>query len=126
MDAILMLQKTVYSSVGIMDVLPVMGHHDWHSKKATYSAPNDDGTAMSQMAEASSVMLEALPSIFPNFKGYFLLGGDAHHFFRKFMGKSKHPVLNTEKVVHPTTITCKWWDTDQQLVAVRQACQRCL
>ncbi len=39
------------------------------------------------------------------------------------MGKSKHPVLNTEKVVHPTTITCKWWDTDQQLVVVCQACQ---
>jgi hypothetical protein len=38
------------------------------------------------------------------------------------MGKSKHPVLNTEKVVHPTTITCKWWDTDHQLVAVCQAC----
>ncbi len=100
-------KNLVYSSVGIVDVLPVMGLHDWHSKKATYSAPNDYDTAMSQMAEASSEMLEALPSIFPNFKGYFLLGGDAHHFFQKYMGKSKHPILNTEKVVHPTT-TCKW------------------
>ena len=38
------------------------------------------------------------------------------------MGKSKHPVLNTERVVHPTSIACKLWDTDQQKVAVRQAC----
>ena len=66
-------------------------------------------------------MLEKLLSIFPNFRAYFLLG-EAHHFFRKYMGKSKHPVLNTEKVVHPNTITCKWWDTDHQLVAVCQAC----
>ena len=78
---------------------------------------------MSQMAEASSEMLEALPSIFPNLKGYFLLGGEAHHFFQKYMGKSKHPILNTKKVVHSTSIACKWWDADQQLVAVRQACQ---
>ena len=99
----------------------VYSFHDWHSKKATYSAPNDYDTAMSQMAEASSEMLEELPSIFPNFRGYFLVG-EAHHFFRKYMGKSKHPVLNTEKVVHPTTITCQWWDTDQQLVAVCHAC----
>jgi len=36
---------------------------------------------------------------------------------------SKHPVLNTEKVVHPNSIACKWWDTNhQQKVAVRQAC----
>ena len=77
---------------------------------------------MSQMAEASSEMLEALPSIFPNFYGYFLLG-EAHDFFQQYMGKSKHSVLNTEKVVHPTSIACKWWDTDQQKVAVRQACQ---
>jgi hypothetical protein len=110
-----------YSSFGIVDVLPVMGPHDLHSKKATYIAPNDYDTAMSQMAEASSEMLEALPSIFPNFKGYFLFG-EAHHFFQTYMGKSKHSVLNTEKVVHPTSIACKWWDTDQQLVAVRQAC----
>ena len=35
----------------------------------------------------------------------------------------KHPVLNTEKVVHPNSIACKWWDTNhQQKVAVRQAC----
>ena len=78
---------------------------------------------MSQMAEASSETLDALPSIFPNLKEYFLLGGEAHHFFQKYKGKSKHPVLNTEKVVHPTSIACKWWDRDQQLVAVRQACQ---
>ena len=39
------------------------------------------------------------------------------------MGKSKHPILNTEKVDHPTTIACKWWDTDHWLVTVRQACQ---
>jgi len=38
-------KNLVYSSVGIMDVLPVMGLHDWHSKKATYSAPNDYDTA---------------------------------------------------------------------------------
>jgi hypothetical protein len=73
------------------------------------------------MAEASSEMLEALPSIFPNFHGYFLLG-EAHDFFQQYMGTSKHPVLNTERVVHPTSIACKWWDTDQQKVAVRQAC----
>jgi hypothetical protein len=29
---------------------------------------------MSQMAVASSEMLEELPSTFPNFRGYFLLG----------------------------------------------------
>jgi hypothetical protein len=74
------------------------------------------------MALASTEMLEELPSIFPNFRGYFLVG-EAHYFFQKYMGKSKHPILNMEKVVHPTTITCKWWDMDQQLVAVRQACQ---
>jgi hypothetical protein len=107
--------------LGVVDVLPIMGPHDWHSKKAGYIAPNDYDTAMTQMAEASSEMLEALPSIFPNFKGYFLFG-EAHDFFRKYMGKSKHPVLNTERVVHPTSIECKWWDTDHQLVAVRQAC----
>ena len=93
--------------LGVVDVLPLMGPHDWHSKKAAYIAPNDYDTAMSQMAEASSEMLEALPSIFPNFKGYFLFG-EAHDFFRKYMGKSKHPVLNTERVVHPSSIECKW------------------
>ena len=110
-----------YSSFGVVDVLPLMGPHDWHSKKAAYIAPNDYDTAMSQMAEASSEMLEALPSIFPNFQGYFLLG-EANDFFQQYMGTSKHPVLNTERVVHPTLIACKWWDTDQQKVAVRQAC----
>jgi hypothetical protein len=99
-----------------------MGPHDWHSKKAVYIAPNDYDTAMSQMAEASSEMLEALPFIFPNFQGYFLFG-KAHDFFRTYMGKSKHPVLNTERVVHPSSIECKWWDKDHQKVAVRQACQ---
>jgi hypothetical protein len=108
--------------LGIVDALPLMGPHDWHSKKAAYIAPNDYDTAMSQMAEASSEMLEALPSIFPNFQGYFLFG-EAHDFFRKYMGKSKHPVLNTERVVHPTSIECKWWDTDHQKVAVRQVCR---
>jgi hypothetical protein len=108
--------------LGVVDALPLVGPHDWHSKKAAYIAPNDYDTAMSQMAEASSEMLEALPSIFPNFQGYFLFG-EAHDFFRKYMGKSKHPVLNTERVVHPTSIACKLWDTDQQKVAVRQACQ---
>jgi hypothetical protein len=46
---------------------------------------------MSQMAEASSEMLEALPSIFPNFKGYFLLGGEAHHFFQSMWGNQSIP-----------------------------------
>ena len=115
-------KNLVYGGLlGVVDALPLMGPHDWHSKKAAYIAPNDYDTAMSQMAEASSEMLEALPSIFPNFKGYFLFG-EAHDFFRKYMGKSKHPVLNTERVVHPTSIACKLWDTDQQKVAVRQAC----
>jgi hypothetical protein len=108
--------------LGVVDALPLMGPRDWHSKKAAYIAPNDYDTAMSQMAEASSEMLEALPSIIPNFQGYFLFGA-AHDFFRKYMGKSKHPVLNTERVVHPASIACKWWDMDQQLVAVHQACQ---
>jgi hypothetical protein len=111
-----------YSSLGVVDVLPLSGPPNWHSKKAAYNSPNNYDTAMSQMAEASSEMLEALPRIFPNFKGYFLLG-EAHHFFQKYMGKSKHSVLNTKKVVHPTAITCKWWDTDHQKVAVCQACQ---
>jgi hypothetical protein len=115
-------KNLAYSSLlGVVDVLPLMGPHDWHSKKADYIAPNDYDTAMSQMAEASSEMLEALPSIFPNFHGYFLFG-EAYDFFQKYMGKSKHPVLNTEEVVHPTSIACKWWDTDHQLVAVHQAC----
>ena len=106
-----------------MDVLPVMGPHDWHSKKSVYIAPNDYDTvtAMSQMAVASSEMLEELPSTFPNFRGYFLLG-DAHHFFRKYMEKSKHPILIKEKIVHPTAIACKRWDTDHQCVTVCQAC----
>ncbi len=39
------------------------------------------------------------------------------------MGKSKHPILNTKRVVHPTSIACKWWDTDHQKVAVHQVCQ---
>ena len=108
--------------LGVVDALPLMGPRDWHSKKAAYIAPNDYDTAMSQMAEASSEMLEALPSIFPNFQGYFLFG-EAHDFFRKYMGKSKHPILNTERVVHPTSIECKWWDTDHQKVAVRQVCR---
>jgi hypothetical protein len=93
--------------LGVVDALPLMGPRDWHSKKAGYIAPNDYDTAMTQMAEASSEMLEALPSIFPNFHGYFLFG-EAHDFFRKYMGKSKHPVLNTERVVHPSSIECKW------------------
>ena len=108
--------------LGVVDALPLMGPRDWHSKKAAHIAPNDYDTAMSQMAEASSEMLEALPSIIPNFQGYFLFGA-AHDFFRNYMGKSKHPVLNTERVVHPASIACKWWDMDQQLVAVHQACQ---
>jgi hypothetical protein len=107
--------------LGVVDALPLMGPHDWHSKKAGYIAPNNYDTAMSQMAEASSEMLEALPSIFPNFHGYFLFG-EAHDFFRKYMGKSKHPVLNTERVVHPSSIG-KLWDTDHQKVAVRQTCR---
>ena len=116
-------KNLVYSGLlGVVDALPLMSPHDWRSKKAAYIAPNDYDTAMSQMAEASSEMLEALPSIFPNFQGYFLFG-EAHDFFRKYMGKSKHPVLNTERVVHPTSIACKLWDMDHQLVAVRQACQ---
>ena len=85
-----------YSSFGVVDVLPLMGPHDWHSKKAAYIAPNDYDTAMSQMAEASSEMLEALPSIFPNFHGYFLFG-EAHDFFRTYMGKSKHPILTLKR-----------------------------
>ena len=99
-------KNLVYSSVAGVDLLPVMGPHDWSSKKAAYIAPNEYDTAMSQMAVASSEMLEELPSTFPNFRGYFLLGGVAHHFFQKYMGKSKHSVLNTEKVVHPTAIAC--------------------
>ena len=43
-----------YSSFGVVDVIPLMGPHDWHSKKAAYNVPNDYDTAMSQMAEASS------------------------------------------------------------------------
>jgi len=113
----------VYSSLfGVVDVLPLMDPHDWYSKKAAYCAPNDYDTAMSQMAEASSQMLKVLPSIFPNFQGYFLFG-EAHDFFRKYKGKSKHPVLNTERVIHPTSIKCKWWDTDHRKVAVHQVCQ---
>ena len=108
--------------LGVVDALPLMGPHDWHSKKAGYIAPNDYDTAMSQMTEASSEMLKALLSIFPNFHGYFLFG-EAHDFFRKYMGKSKHPVLNTERVVHPSSIECKLWDMDHQKVAVRQTCR---
>ena len=77
----------------------------------------------SETHRSTQPYLLPIPPPFPNFRGYFLLGDDATHFFQKYMGKSKHAVLNTEKVVHPTTIACKWWDTDQQLVAVRQACQ---
>ena len=74
-------KNLVYGGLlGVVDALPLVGPHDWHSKKAAYIAPNDYDTAMSQMAEASSEMLEALPSIFPNFHGYFLFG-EAHDFF---------------------------------------------
>ena len=38
------------------------------------------------------------------------------------MEKSIHPVLYTEVVVHPTMIANKFWDTDQQRVAIHQAC----
>ena len=62
-------KNLVYSSVAGVDLLPVMGPHDWSSKKATYIALNDYDTAMSQMAVASSEMLEDLPSFFPNFRG---------------------------------------------------------
>jgi len=103
-----------YSSFGIVNVLPLLGPPDWHSKKAAYKSPNDYDTAMSQMAEASSEMLEALPSIFPNFQGYFLLG-EANDFFQKYMEK-KHFVLNTERVVHTST-ACKLWDTYHQNAA---------
>ena len=67
-------KNLVYCSVAGVDLLPVMGPHDQSSKKAAYIAPNDYDTAMSQMAVASSEMLEELPSTFPNFRGYFLLG----------------------------------------------------
>jgi len=41
-------KNLVYSSLfGIGDVLPLMGPHDWHSKKAAYIALNDYDTAMS-------------------------------------------------------------------------------
>jgi hypothetical protein len=105
-------KNLVYSSVAGVDLLPVMGPHDWSSKKAAYIAPNDYDTAMSQMAVASSEMLEELPSTFhlPQFQRVC-----PSWCFRKYMGKSKHPILNTEKVFHPTTIACKWWDTDHRL-----------
>jgi len=70
------------SSFGVVDVLPLLGPPDWHSKKATYIAPNDYNTAMLQMAGASSEMLEALPSIFLKFQGYFLFG-EAHDFLQQ-------------------------------------------
>ena len=76
---------------------------------------------MSQMAAASAGMLKELPSVFLNFKGYFLVG-EAHRFFREYMGKLNHLILNKEMVVHPTMIAIKWCDTDQQGVAIRQAC----
>ena len=114
-------KNLVHSSFAVVDVLLVMGPHNWHNKKSTYIALNDYNTAMSQMAVASTEMLEELPSTFQNFRGYFLVG-EAHHFFRNYMGKLKHPVLNTEKVVNPTIIACKWWDTDHQLVTICQAC----
>ena len=57
-------KNLVYRSVAGVDLLPVMGPHDWSSKKAAYIAPNDYDTAMSQMAEASSEMLEELLSTF--------------------------------------------------------------
>ena len=110
-----------YSSVSFVDVLPVMGPRDWHSKKVAYIAPNNYNTAMSQIAQASTEMLEELPSIFQNFRRYFCVR-EAHHFFQNNMEQSNHPVMNTEKVVYPITTANKFWDTDHQIVAVRQAC----
>jgi hypothetical protein len=78
-------KNLVYSSVAGVDLLPVMGPHDWSSKKAAYIA-NDYDTAMSQMAVASSEMLEELPFTFPNFRGYFLLGA-----FESIWGKQSIP-----------------------------------
>ena len=73
MDAILTSQRLFYSSVSFVNVLPVMCPHVWHSKKAAYIARNDYIIAMSQMAQVSTEMLEELPSIFRNFRGYFLV-----------------------------------------------------
>jgi hypothetical protein len=41
-----------YSSFGIVDVLPLLGPPDWHSKKAAYISPNDYDTAMSTASVA--------------------------------------------------------------------------
>ena len=40
-------KNLVYRLVAIMDLLPVMGPHDWLSKKSAYIAPSDYATAMS-------------------------------------------------------------------------------
>ena len=108
-------KNLVYSSFGIVDVLPLLGPPDWHSKKAAYIALNDYDTAMSQMAGASSVKLEALPSIFLNFKGCFLFG-EAHDFFQQYgeikasrfeHRKGDSPYLNHMKVVgHGPSESC--------------------
>ena len=74
------IAKILYSSVSFVNVLPVTGLHVWHSKKATYIAPNNYNTDMSQMAQVSTEMMEELTSIFWNFRGYFLVG-EALHFF---------------------------------------------
>jgi hypothetical protein len=80
-------KNLVYSSVAGVDLLPVMGPHNWSSKKAAYIAPNDCDTAMSQMAVASSEMLEELPSTFhlPQFQRVF-----PSWCFRKYMGSQKY------------------------------------
>ena len=73
------------------------------------------------MAQISSEMLEELPSIFHNFKGYFLFG-EAHHFFQKYMEKSigKTPQIPSVSVFcNPGTVdlTCTF---QEQLIVVEE------
>ena len=67
------VKNLVYSSVAGVDLLPVMGPHNWSSKNSAYNVPSDYDTAMSQMAVASSEMLEELPPTFPISEGISFL-----------------------------------------------------
>ena len=47
-------KNLAYSSFGIVDVLPVMGPHDW-SKNAAYISPNDYDTALEALSSNHEV-----------------------------------------------------------------------
>jgi hypothetical protein len=63
-----------YSLFSVVDVLSLVGPHNWHSKKVNCAATNKHDNAILVMAQASVDYLEDLPPIFEIFQGYFVMG----------------------------------------------------